>query len=184
MKKFSQILVFAGALALAPVLGAQTFGGGGGGDQQAFEEARQTVMQLGQELTEIEEAAVEANPELQRKREELQDLLMETMAEQGAEPRARIDRLEELQPRLSGAGADGEEREALMREFRQEQEALMQAQNEALNVPEVREAQQELQEQTFAAMKEIDPETEELVERLREAQQRAQQLQGGAGGLR
>jgi inhibitor of KinA sporulation pathway (predicted exonuclease) len=185
MKKFSQIVVFAGALALAPVLAAQTFGSSGGGEnQQAFDEARQTVMQLGQKLTEIEEAAVEENPELQQKREELQKLLMKTMTEQGAKPQERIERLQELQPKLSGSGAAGGDREELMQEFREQQKALMEAQNKALQVPEVREARQELQQETFAAMKEIDPETEKLVKQLREAQQRAQELQGGAGGLR
>ena len=183
MKKSIQAALALALVTAAPALVANPFGSGSQaqGGQQEFEEARQTVMQIGQELTAIEQQAVEANPALQEKRERLQSMLMETMTEQGAEPEARISRLEELQPKLSGSRVNSEEREELMQEFQQEQQALMQAQNEALNVPEVRAAQQELQEETFAAMKAINPETEQLVERLREAQQRAQQLQGGAG---
>jgi len=143
-------------------------------------EAQKKVMELGQKLNQIEQKAVEANPELQQQREEFQSLLMETMKEQGAEPQKRIDRLEEIQPQLSQA--QGEERRNLMQEFRQEQQSLMQAQRQAMQQEEVKQARQELQENTFNAMKEENPETEQIIKDLRSAQREAMNARGGMGG--
>jgi hypothetical protein len=145
-----------------------------------MQEAQRKVMELGQQLNQIEQKAVEANPELQQQREEFQSLLMETMKEQGAEPQKRIDRLEEIQPRLSQA--QGEERRNLMQEFRQEQQSLMQAQRQAMQQEEVKQARQELQENTFNAMKEQNPETEQIIKDLRAAQREAMNARGGMGG--
>lgn len=162
-------------LAQGQGMGQQQGQGGG-----AAQEAQKKVMELGQKLNQIEQKAIEANPELQKQREEFQDLLMETMKEQGAEPQKRIDRLEEIQPELSDA--QGNERRELMQEFREEQQSLMKAQRQAMEQDEVKQARQELQENTFNAMKEEDPETEQIIEDLRSAQQEAMDARGGMSG--
>ncbi|SFD49186.1 hypothetical protein SAMN05660831_01774 [Thiohalospira halophila DSM 15071] len=173
------LLIAGSGTAMAQGMGqgmGQQQGQGGG----AAQEAQKKVMELGQRLNQIEQKAIEANPELQEQREEFQDLLMETMKEQGAEPQKRIDRLEEIQPKLSEA--QGEERRNLMQEFRQEQQSLMQAQRKAMQQEEVKQARQDLQENTFNAMKEENPETEQIIEDLRSAQQEAMNARGGMSG--
>jgi len=157
-----------------------TQGGQQGQGNGAAQQAQQKVMELGQKLNQIEQKAIDANPELKEQREDFQDLLMDTMKEQGAEPQKRIDRLEEIQPQLSEA--QGDERRELMQEFRQEQQSLMQAQRKAMEQEEVKQARQELQEDTFNAMKEEDPETESIIEELRSAQQEAMKARGGMSG--
>lgn len=169
------LLVAGSGNALAQGMGQQQGQAGG-----AAQEAQKKVMELGQRLNQIEQKAVEANPELKEQREEFQDLLMETMKDQGAEPQKRIDRLEEIQPKLSEA--QGEERQSLMQEFRQEQQSLMQAQRQAMQQEEVKQARQELQENTFNAMKEENPETEQIIKDLRAAQQEAMDARGGMSG--
>ena len=157
-----------------------TQGGQQGQGNGAAQQAQQKVMELGQKLNQIEQKAIDANPELKEQREDFQDLLMDTMKEQGAEPQKRIDRLEEIQPQLSEA--QGDERRELMQEFRQEQQSLMQAQRKAMEQEEVKQARQKLQEDTFNAMKEEDPETESIIEELRSAQQEAMKARGGMSG--
>jgi len=147
---------------------------------------RAEIQNLGQELQQIQQETLEANPELAKERDELVTLMDTKMVEAGHDPSASRDKIEDLQGQLQGEELSKSERQELGAELRQEMTTLQQAQGDVMQDQEVQAKRQSLNENLVSAMEEQNPKTEELISDLQTAQReyrqlasRMQQQQGG-----
>lgn len=136
---------------------------------------QQELMEIGQRLSQIQQQAVEDNPELREQADALEELVTEKMREAGHDPGAIMETLLAAQARMEEAGTDAQRREIIeSREVREAQQELQEAQQAAVQDPEVQAAQQELEEDMLDAMRREDPQTDRLLERMQEIQEQAQ----------
>ncbi|SEO43376.1 hypothetical protein [Aquisalimonas asiatica] len=137
------------------------------------------LQQIQQRLAEVQEAALENNPGLEQQRDELEELVIRKMEEAGYDPDASMQTLESVQADMQDESLSDEERQQMLQEAQEAQQDLQEAQQVAMQDDEVVEAQQAFQDDLMEAMREEDPETDELIE---EFQQIQQDMQGGMGG--
>lgn len=136
---------------------------------------QQELMEIGQRLSQIQQQAVENNPELREQADALEELVTEKMRAAGHDPGGIMETLLAAQARMEEAGTDAQRREIIeSREVREAQQELQEAQQAAVQDPEVQAAQQELEEAMLDAMRREDPQTDRLLERMQEIQEQAQ----------
>lgn len=176
-----QVLVAAFALAFAGSVAAQSSQGQGqgqgGGPQMRLQEIQQR-------LAEAQQKALDENPGLQSQREELEELVIQKMEEEGYDPNANMETLENAQSQIQNEDLSDEERQQMLQDARQAQQELQEAQQAAMQDEEVVEAQEAFQNDLMEAMREQEPETDQLIEEFRSIQQemRGRMGQGGAPG--
>ncbi|MEX2523360.1 MAG: hypothetical protein WD750_00225 [Gammaproteobacteria bacterium] len=160
--------------------------------QQEFMQLRAELQQLQQQLGEIQEQVLEDNPELQEQQEDLRNMIMETMKEQGATPDEDINKLKTLQAELQKEDMPEDKRQRLIQEFRETNMGLQQAQQQAMQEEELQQVQQSLNDAMLTAMVDANPETEKLISQVQQTRQKLMQMQqeiqrkmqGGGGGPR
>lgn len=162
----------------------------GGGLMQQVQAKRAEIQQLNQQLMEIQENTIEANPELAEQRDDLISFVDEKMAESGYDAEAARGRIEKLQGEMQSGDLSAEEQQQNRQQLRQEMTSMQQAQGEIMQDQEFQAKRQSLNENLVAAMQEQNPKTDELISRLQTAQQEYQQLaqqamqqQGGGMGM-
>lgn len=174
--------IAAAALALtSPLVMAQ--GMGQQGQQQGGAEPQMEMQQLQQTLAETQQQAIENNPELERKGEELEDLVLTKMEEAGYQPRQDLETLEGAEERLRDPDLSAEERQQVIQseDVQQAQMNLQEAQQAVAQDEEIISAQEALREDLMAAMREENPEIDDIIARLESLQQEMQQ--GGTPGM-
>ena len=153
------------------------------------QELPDSVQRLLEEFREAEERfnllqdrAMQENPELQERQEELGDMVREAVVEINPEAQAQMERLDALEGEFMAAQqrGDGEAVQALIQEAQQLQSAIESAQAQAFDRDEIREAVDTFQADLMVAMTELDPEAENMLERLQDLADRimAQQTPG------
>lgn len=133
-------------------------------------QSMQKAQQVQSELIEIQRLALEENPDLQKKGEELEGLIIERMKEHGSDPEQDLERLQQLQQQAQSPDVDETERQQMAQEFQQIQTELIRARQEAIQDDEVQQEQQQFQTAMLEAMQETNPRTEELLAEMREIQ--------------
>jgi DNA repair ATPase RecN len=136
----------------------------------------QEFMQLQQRLAQTQQKAIENNPTLQNKADEMEDLVTEKMRAAGYDPGGIMETLLAAQGKLQDGSLSDAERRAVLesREVREAQQQLQQAQEEIMKDPEVIAAQKALEEEMMAAMRKEEPETDRIIERLEQIQREVQ----------
>lgn len=174
---FAAMLLGAAAI---PALAQQTMP-----PQQEIPDSIQELMdefrQAEERFNQIQSQAMEDNPELQERQEEIGEMVNEAILEIDPEAEERMARLGEIEQEAMAAQQqeDMGQFQALVMEAQEIQQRLQMAQAEALERDEIRVAIETFQEDVLEAMMEIDPASEELLERLQEL---AEQLSGGIPG--
>jgi hypothetical protein len=134
-------------------------------------EPQQEFMEIQQRLAQAQRKAVENNPELQDKADALEELVTDKMRAAGHDPGSIMETMLAAQARLEAARTDAERQQVLeSQEVREAQRKMQEAQRAAMQDPEVQAAQQSLQDDMLSAMRREEPETDRLIERLREIQ--------------
>jgi len=164
------LAAFAGGSVLAQPAGQ---GQGSAEAQQArkeIQEAQKRVRDLQQQVGEIRESALKSNPELEQQRGDLRDLMKEKMKAEGHKPDEKLSRLKELRTQLQeGDDLSQQEQQELRGEYQKVMQSFRQAQQKTLKDPEVQKAREQFSQDLQAAMKEEDPQAEELMQELDEA---------------
>lgn len=179
-RKFVHAGVF--GIAMAMLTGAaigqqQAAPGGQAGElMQQVQQKQAEIQKLNQQLAEIRQATIEANPELADQRDQLLASVDEKMAEAGHDPEASRKKIQDLQEQLQGGELSAEKNQSVSKELRQEQTAMQQAQSQAMQDEAIRTEIQSLNEDLMAAMREQNPRTDELISQLQTAQQEYQAL--------
>lgn len=160
-------------------------GGEAGGKAQAEQQetpTREDLMQtqrklqsLQKEIGQLRQTALEENPELAAQRDELRDLIISTMQDNGHSPEEDQARMREIQGKLQSGEVEQAEKQQLVQEMRQKQQSLMRGQRQAFQNEEVQAKAKQFEQDLVAAMKELDPEAEALIQELNQTQQRMRQ---------
>jgi chromosome segregation ATPase len=179
----SGLAALAGILLLtAPALGQQP-----APPQQPQEEIPDSIQEM---MTEFEETrqrfdqlhtrALEENPELQERQEAIGEMVNDAIAEIDPESEARMDRLAALEREAQAAQQqeDMDALQALVMEAQGIQQALQEAQEQALEREDIQNAIEEFQDDVLDEMKKLDPEAEDLLDRLQELAERLMAQQG------
>jgi len=148
---------------------------------QAAKQVHGEYVELQNRLSLIQEKTMEAHPELQQQQQAFLDLMMAKMASGGASPKDDLATIEKLERKLRSEATPESERQTLMSEYQEKAMAFRTAQVEALKDPEVQKAQGALRDATLTAMKQQDPQTEQLMEQLQQKQDEMKQMLEAAG---
>lgn len=179
---FNRIIVAALVAVLAPAaVSAQS--GGMDPSQQLPPEAQELIAELQQlqaQIQPIQQQAL-ADPEIQSAQEKLGADVQDAMAEQDPEVPAHIERLESLiaSAQAAQAAQDQARMAELVTEAQQIEQRLQEAQAQALELPEIAPRVEAFQKQLKDKMVEMDPESEALLKRFTELNERLAVLMGG-----
>jgi hypothetical protein len=149
---------------------------------QAVKQLYGEYMELRQRLAMIQQKAVQANPELQKQGQDLQALMMSKMSSStGVNAKDEMAAINEIEKKLRNKDTPDSERQKLLPEYQKRVEAFRDAQMQVMKDPEVQKAQTALMEATTAAMKQQDPQTEELMAQVKQKQEQLQKLTESTG---
>lgn len=148
---------------------------------QAARQLHGEYVALQNRLNMIQEKAVKAHPELQKQQQALQELMMAKMSSGGKNPKEEMAELNELEQKLRSKDTPDSERQTLMAEYQEKARAFRMAQHQALQDPELQKAQAALMDATLAAMKQQDPQTEQLMQQLQQKQAQMKKMMESVG---
>jgi hypothetical protein len=149
---------------------------------QAARQLHGEYVELQNRLSLIQEKTMEAHPELQKQEQAFLDLMMAKMTSSGGgSPKDDLVAIEKLEQKLRSEDTPDGERQALMAEYQEKAMAFRTAQVQALKDPEVQKAQGALRDATLTAMKQQDPQTEQLMQQLEQKENEMKQMLEAAG---
>jgi chromosome segregation ATPase len=140
-------------------------------------------MELQKRITQIQRDALQAHPELEKQEQSLRDLVLSKMSSSGKNAKEDMDEIMKLEEKLRSSDTPASERETLMSEYQKKAVAFRNAQNEAMKNPEVQAAQKKLMDDVMTAMKEKDPQVEQLMQQLQQKQKQLSQMMKDAGHM-
>lgn len=152
--------------------------------QEPEDEERQELtaelQQVAQQLVGIQQRAMQ-DPELQEEQAATEEKVIAAMTELDPEAQEKLDRMGELQGELRTAQEESDQQEigSLLQEQRQLQQSLQQTQARAVQQEEVAASIESFRESLLAAMVEVDPQAEELLQRQEELQAELMPPRGG-----
>ena len=150
---------------------------------QEIQSVHAEYMELQKHITQIQTDTLQAHPELKKEEESLRNLVLEKMSSSGKSAKDDMDEIIKLEQKLRSGETPEDERETLMSEYQKKAVAFRNAQNEAMKNPEVQAAQKKFMEDVMTAMKEKDPQVEQLMQQLQEKQQQLSQMMRSAGHM-
>jgi len=150
---------------------------------QEIQSVHAEYMELQKHITQIQNDTLQAHPELKKEEESLRNLVLEKMSSSGKTAKDDMDEIIKLEEKLRSDETPEEERETLMGEYQKKAVAFRNAQNEAMKNPEVQAAQKKFIENVMTAMKEKDPQVEQLMQQLQQKQQQLSQMMKSAGHM-
>lgn len=146
-------------------------------------EAQEIMVELRQIQTQLEPIQQQAlqDPELQTEQQDLGQRIQTAMVEVDPATPEHMARLQELVTEAQAAQAeqDAEAVNEIMTEAQGLQERLQEAQSVALERPEIAPRLEAFQERLQSKMVEIDPESEPLITRAQELDERLAEIIGG-----
>lgn len=136
------------------------------------------AQQIQQRLSQVQQQVL-ADPQIAEEREALGEQVQAAMIEADPELEQSMEQIQELEPQMAEAqqAGDQERLNELVAQARAMEQRFQEAQSEALEDPTLRETVLAFNARIEERMLEIEPETPQLIERLRELQTR---LQGGS----
>lgn len=166
----------AAGLAFAGPAAAQE---GGGEEDASRQEVMRELQQLNQRLNGIRQEALQDSA-IRSERDRLESLIRERMRGLGDATAGNVARMGSLQDSLASARQEGDSARAreLTTELRRLQQSLQSAQQEVMQQPEVAARVDSFRTHLIEEMREVDPETRQLMER---ADSLLSRLQGGGG---
>ena len=141
-------------------------------------------MELQKRLAQIQQDTLKTHPELEKEEQSLRDLVLAKMSSTGKNAKEDMDELMKMEKKLRSSDTPASERKTLMADYQKKAVAFRNAQNEAMKNPEVQAAQKKLMDDVMTAMKEKDPQVEQLMKQLQQKQQQLSEMMKGAGHMK
>jgi hypothetical protein len=149
---------------------------------QAARQLHADYIELQQRLEKIQQRVMKVHPELQKQEQDLQVLIMSKMTSStGVNAKQEMAAINEIEQKLDNKDTPESERQKLMPEYQKRAKAFRDAQIQAAQDSEVQQAWAALINATTAAMKQEDPQTEQLMEQLKQKQSELQKLMETGG---
>lgn len=140
-------------------------------------------MELQKRISQVQQDTLQAHPELEKEQQSLRDLVLAKMSSNGKNAKEDMDEIIKLEEKLRNSETPASERETLMADYQKKAVAFRNAQNEAMKNPEVEAAQKKLMDDVMTAMKEKDPQIEQLMQQLQQKQKQLGELMRNAGHM-
>lgn len=154
--------------------------------QSEYRETLNKAQAIYLDLEAIKEAAIRESPELQKLRQDFQELVRNRLVGTDLLSAADLERIQEIQGTYHAHDTSEEEKQALDEEFRKLSSDFKLAQSQVMEDPEVQKVSRAYQEALLDTMQARDPETKDLVEAFNRLQARLQVMQApgffSAGG--
>jgi hypothetical protein len=150
---------------------------------QEIQSVHAEYMELQKRITQIQRDSLQAHPELKKQEQALQDLVLEKMSSTGKSAKDDMDEIIKLEEKLRNSETPESERESLMSDYQKKAIAFRNAQNEAMQNPDVQAAQKKLMDDLMTAMKEKDPQVEQLIQQLQQKQRQLSQMMKDSGHM-
>jgi chromosome segregation ATPase len=138
-------------------------------------------MQLQKQLSQIQRDTLEAHPELKKQEQDLHDLILAKMSSNGHNAQDELAEISKLEEKLKNGQASDSERESLMSDYQKKAMAFRKAQTQAMQNPDVKAAQKKLVDNVVKAMKEKDPQTEQLMQQMQQKEEQLSKMLKDAG---
>lgn len=138
---------------------------------EQFKQLQLQLEELQQQLNAIQEATLDAHPELAQQQQEFKEMVVEEMRSNGHNPKQQIEAIQSLQGKVKNEDLPVEERKAYYQEYRQTVMDFQQAQQEVMEQDNVQSAREDLNESMLVAMQEQNPRTEDLIADIKQKQQ-------------
>ncbi|PSW21328.1 hypothetical protein C9I98_05150 [Photobacterium sanctipauli] len=163
--KYSLPLMLVAMFALAPKANASDAATETVANQQ---ETTHRINSIQRDLTSIRQQTLQSNPDLVEQAKAFETAYQKKAEEIGYDPNAFITKAQEIQTKVRDEATSEEERSKLIQEFADAKKAMAMQRESILADEELMAMQEKLQKDTFAAMKEQNPDTEKLVTELNE----------------
>jgi hypothetical protein len=150
---------------------------------QEIQNVHAEYMELQKQITQIQQDTLQAHPELKKEEQSLRDLVLEKMSSSGKSAKEDMNEIVKLEEKLRSGETPEDERETLLGEYQKKAVAFRNAQNEAMKNPEVQAAQKKFMDNVMTAMKEKDPQVEQLIQQLQQKQQQLSEMMKSAGHM-
>ena len=150
---------------------------------QEIQDVHAEYMELQKHITQIQQDTLQTHPELKKEEQSLRDLVLEKMSSSGKSAKEDMNEIIKLEEKLRNSETPESERETLMGEYQKKAVAFRNAQNEAMKNPEVQAAQKKFIDDVMTAMKEKDPQVEQLLQQLQQKQQQLSQMMKSVGHM-
>jgi|GEM_PF-2704909 len=138
---------------------------------EAFQKARQDLVQARTKLNKIQAKTLKKHPELQKQRKAFGSLVSKTMKKNGYDAKQGIAELKSLRDKLKDKSTPKSKRRQLAQDFQTKVMALRKAQGQAMQDKQVQKARHDLGQAVVAAMKKEDPQTEQLMATVQKREQ-------------
>jgi chromosome segregation ATPase len=138
-------------------------------------------MKLQKHLAQIQRDTLQAHPELQKQEQDLRDLIVDKMNSNGQNVKEEMTEIKKIEEKLRSSDTPESERSALKSDYQKKTMAFRNAQTQAMKNPEVQAAQKKLMNDLVPAMKEENPQTEQLMQQMQEKRQQLSQMLKAAG---
>ncbi len=148
---------------------------------QEIQNVHAEYMELQKQITQIQQDTLQAHPELKKEEQSLRDLVLEKMSSSGKSAKEDMNEIVKLEEKLRSSETPEDERETLLGEYQKKAVAFRNAQNEAMKNPEVQAAQKKFMDNIMTAMKEKDPQVEQLIQQLQQKQKQLSEMMKSAG---
>ncbi|HKJ71337.1 MAG TPA: hypothetical protein VKA55_06255 [Gammaproteobacteria bacterium] len=146
-----------------------------------LEKARQKAQSLQKKIGNLQSQALENNPDLRKRQEQLKQRVQKKMAENGFSA-DKQQRFKSLRGSLGQQGTAGKASREDMQDLRKLMKARRKAQQQAMQDPGIQKARQGFRDDLMAAMKEEDPKAPQLVSKLRKQVQEFRRLKRQQAG--
>ena len=186
------LAVFAGLVAAMPVLAEDSPQADSTPPTVSPEQSKQMqeiqglhaeYMDLQKRIAQIQRDTLQAHPELEKEEQSLRELVLTKMSSNGKSAKEDMDEIIKLEEKLRSGETPADERDAMMADYQKKAVAFRNTQNEAMKNPEVQAAQKKLMDDVMTAMKEKDPQIEQLMQQLQQKQKQLGELMKSAGHM-
>lgn len=164
IKRATTIMALAfAALTFGGMPGIATAQDGASADQQQAQQLMQEYRQKASKLQQIHEETIQSNPDLAQQQQDFEEQVRGAVEDQGYDVEKGQERVQEMAQQLQSGDLSDSERKAVMKDFQAERQQMVQARDTALQKPEIKSAGESLQQDTLAAMKKQDGQTDQLL---------------------
>lgn len=184
LNQASRALTLGLMLALGPLgagaLQAQPAPSPGAGAANPAEQAvlamRDRLQGMAQELNQIRTEAMERHPDLAERQQALEQVIQDAMRKYGIDPQPHIEAMQALKARTEDTGLAEDARREAAGKLQGMIDELRGAQQRAMEDPQVQGARKAFSEALMAALNAVDPQIEDKLRAMNEAQQEFQAL--------
>lgn len=142
----------------------------------AIKAAQQRLKNLQQKIGKIEKQAKQNDPSLVQEYKDLNQQVRQAMQSTGLDMEASKQRLQELQAKAQDESLSQSERAAAGKAMQQKRKEVLATQKKAMQKPKIQNAMEDWREKALQAMREVDPEIDQLMEAHQQTRQEISSL--------